>query len=134
MAALLRRSFQLMEEAHIPFCFLLPVDEAIYQPFDFHTVCDFQTTKATDYAAVQQAYDVYIEENDDYVRRVQAQQAMAAEADELSDSGLPAHPVIMARILSLPDFLSFSGLPEETDRTQAIHWLRQQRIYIAEAV
>ena len=61
-------------------------------------------------------------------------EAMAAEADEMSDSGLPAHPVIMARILSLPDFLSFSGLPEETDRTQAIHWLRQQRIYIAEAV
>lgn len=134
MAALLRRSFRLMEEEHIPFCFLLPVDEAIYQPFDFHTVCDFQTTKATDYAAVQQAYDVYIEENDEYVRRVQAQQAMAAEADETSDTGLPTHPVIMARILSLPDFLSFSGLPEEADWTQAIHWLRQQRIYIAEAV
>lgn len=134
MATLLRRSFELMEAEHIPFCFLLPVDEAIYQPFDFHTVCDFQMAKDMDYQAVQQAYDVYIEENSDYVRRVKAQQAMMQEEEAAEDAGLPKHPVIMARILSLPDFLVFSGLREETDRTEAINWLRQQRIYISESV
>lgn len=136
MAAVLRKSVQLMEEEHTPFCFLLPVDEAIYQPFDFHTVCIFQKKKNTDYTAVQKEYDVYIEENDDYVRRVKVQQAIAEEegVSEEEDIGLPQNPVIMARILSLPDFLRFSGLPEDTNRAQAIDWLRQQRIYIAEEV
>ena len=136
MAALLARSFQLMEEEGIPFCFLLPVDEAIYTPFDFHTICDFQEKKKLDYEAVQKTYDVYIEENTDVRRRAQAQERIeAAEQDgDAVENDLPEHPVIMARILSLPAFLRFSGLPEGTDRTQAMHWLQEQHIYIAEEV
>lgn len=136
MTALLERSFRQMEEEDIPFCFLLPVDEAIYTPFDFHTVCDFQEKKNLDYQDVQKTYDVYIEENADVQRRAQAQARMEAaeQKGDTAENDLPDHPVIMARILSLPAFHRFSGLPEETDRTQAMRWLQAQRIYIAEEV
>lgn len=136
MATLLERSFEQMEKEEIPFCFLLPVDEAIYTPFDFHTVCDFQEKKNPDYAAVQKTYDLYIEENADVRRRAQAQErieAMEQDRDAAANE-LPEHPVIMARILSLPAFLSFSGLPAGTSRTEAMRWLQAQRIYIAEEV
>lgn len=134
MAALLAHSFRLMEEEQIPFCFLLPVDEAIYAPFDFHRICRFQTKKCPDYADVQRAYDIYIEETPAYRRRVQAEQAIAeAEGGNLEEE-LPADPVIMARIVSPEAFRRFSGLPKGADRQQAMQWLKQQKIYISEAV
>ncbi|HBP25087.1 MAG TPA: GNAT family N-acetyltransferase [Oribacterium sp.] len=136
MATLLERSFRQMEEEDIPFCFLLPVDEAIYTPFDFHTVCNFQEKKNLDYQDVQKTYDVYIEENADVQRWAEAQARLeeAEQEENAAANDLPDHPVIMARILSLSAFLRFSGLPEGTDRTQAMRWLQEQRIYIAEEV
>ncbi len=134
MAALLQQSFRLMEEEQIPFCFLLPVDEAIYRPFDFHRICRFQTEKCTDYAAVQKNYDIYIEETPEDRRRVQLQQAISEADGEDACAELPEHPVVMARILSPEAFRCFSSLPENTDRQQAIQWLQKQRIYISEAV
>lgn len=45
MRRLLDRCFLDMYEERMPFCFLVPVDPAIYQPFDFTYISDLSTKK-----------------------------------------------------------------------------------------
>ena len=45
MRRLLDRCFLDMYEEQMPFCFLVPVDPAIYQPFDFTYISDLSTKK-----------------------------------------------------------------------------------------
>ena len=69
-------------------------------------------------------------EDENYVRR-------ARKEDELCENredGLPKDPNIMVKIISEKSFVKLSGLSEDVNETEMIDWLRNQRIYIAEAV
>ena len=99
MTRVLQAAFAEMEREHVPFCFLMPVDEAIYLPSGFETICDFITRddplSALPYGEVRKRFDVFCVQDDVYVRRRQEEDALAAQnAAEV----LPENPVIMARI------------------------------------
>lgn len=99
MTRVLAAAFAEMEREHVPFCFLLPVDEAIYLPSGFETVCDFVTRdnalSALSYQEIEARYDVYCVQDDTYVRRRREEDRLASlDASEV----LPEDPVIMARV------------------------------------
>ena len=101
MAQVLEAAFAEMEREKVPFCFLLPVDEAIYRPFGFHTVCDFVTREnplsGLPYEEVQARYDVYCVQDALYNRRRETEDRLAEEdASEV----LPERPVIMVKELT----------------------------------
>ena len=99
MTRVLQAAFAEMEREHVPFCFLLPVDEAIYLPSGFETICDFITRdnplSALSYGEVRERFDVFCVQDDVYERRRHEEDRLAAlDAAEV----LPENPVIMARV------------------------------------
>ncbi len=131
MAAILNRSFDIMRQQDMPFCFLIPVHEEVYTPFGFHTVSKHSSERIRDYNYVTSNYDIYIEENDDYVRRANMEDKLG---EGLSDSGVPEDACIMAKIISKDAFIRFSGLPKDATEDDMIEWLKTQNIYISEVV
>lgn len=130
MTEVLKKCFEILRDKGTPFCFLIPVEEALYLPFGFHTVSKFTFERIRDFSRVTANYDLYIMEDENYVRR-------ARKEDELCENredGLPKDPNIMVKIISEKSFVKFSGLSEDVNETEMIDWLRNQRIYIAEAV
>ncbi len=130
MTDVLKKSFEILRDKRVPFCFLIPVSESLYRSFGFYTVSKFTFERIRDFSRVVANYDLYIMEDENYVRR-------ARKEDELCENredGLPKNPNIMVKIISKKSFVKFSGLSEDANETEIIDWLRNQRIYIAEAV
>lgn len=130
MTRVFEKTFELLKKEHIPFVFLLPVDEAIYSFMGFEKICDFSLEKEPDYSAIQSLYDVYCIRDEIYLRRM-------AKEDELRsmDDGevLPENPVIMAKITDLEKFGRAAG-QSFSDEKEALEWLKSRKIYICEEV
>ncbi len=129
MTAVMNRAYRLMEEAKIPFCWLLPVDPAIYSWMGFRTICDFQKRTA-DYETIRADYEVYCVQDDTYRFR-------ASEEARLSEEGnsevLPDHPVIMAKVICRESFDAMAGRSFPDDEAR-LEWLAEKKIYICEEV
>ncbi|MCR5671680.1 MAG: GNAT family N-acetyltransferase [Butyrivibrio sp.] len=130
MARVFEKTLELLKAQHIPFVFLLPVDEAIYSWMGFEKICDFSVDRIADYEKIQKSYDIYCERDEDYLRRMRKEDALRAQ-----DNGevLPKDPVIMAKITDLEAFNRALGM-SFSDEKQALDWMKKQRIYICEEV
>ena len=131
MTAVLEEAFRAMEAEEIPFCWLIPVDPAIYAWMGFETVADFQKEKLP-YSQVQSNYDVYCLQDDTYLRRARIEK-------ELGDAGdsevLPEHPVIMAKIIHRAAFDKLAGIEDpDVDDVERLGWLKTKRLYFCEEV
>lgn len=130
MRRVFEKTFELLQNEHIPFVFLLPVDESIYSWMGFEKICDFSEKKETDYNRIMSQYDVYCIRDEAYLRRMKRE-------DELRKLGsgevLPKNPVIMAKITDLDAFNKAAGT-DFTDEKNALSWLRNKKIYICEEV
>lgn len=135
MAEVLRRAFAFLEEEKVPFVFLLPVDEAIYTPFGFSTVCDFITREhplyAMPYEEVQKRYDVYCLRDELYLRRQAEEDALAAEG---CAEILPDRPVMMIRVTHAAGFLALLGLPGDAEAQILPEAMKGLRVYFREEV
>ena len=142
MREVLGEAFSLMREDHIPFCFLIPVEEEIYLPFGFRKIAKLREEGTllpeTELAA---GYDIYCIRDADYIRRrereklLEEQEAGAAAAEDGGgNAGLPADPVVMAKPLDLSVFRTLSGLPASAREPEMLCWLSRQRIWISESV
>ena len=130
MSRVFEKTFELLQKEHIPFVFLLPVDESIYSWMGFEKICDFSEEKETDYNRIKSQNDVYCIRDEAYLRRMKRE-------DELRKLGsgevLPDNPVIMAKITDLDAFNKAAGT-DFTDEKNALSWLRDKKIYICEEV
>jgi hypothetical protein len=139
MTAVLEESYRAMKEEHIPFCWLIPVDPAIYQWMGFEIVADFQK-KRLPYEQVQAEFDVYCLQDDTYRRRA----AIESKLDEDGASEvLPDHPVIMAKIIDGEAFDEVAQLkhaddaadaPVKQDDSPRLNWLKNHSLYFCEEV
>lgn len=130
MSRVFEKTFELLKKEHIPFVFLLPVDESIYSWMGFEKICDFKTEKIADYDRIKTEYDVYCIRDEAYLRRMKKEDELREQ-----DCGevLPDKPVIMAKITDLEAFNRAAGTAF-TDEKEALSWLRSKRIYICEEV
>ena len=135
MAEVLRRTFAFLEEAAVPFVFLLPVDEAIYTPFGFETVCDFIRREhplyALPYEKVREQYDVYCLRDARYLKRQDEEDALAEEG---AGEVLPDDPVMMMRVTHAAALSSLLHCPAHTPDRDLIRAIRRLRIYFREEV
>jgi len=130
MTAVLQKAFALMEEEHIPFCYLLPVDTAIYEWLGFEVICDFKES-AGNAEEIRKGYDIYCVRDEIYLRR---QKEMLELKKYDKGEVLPEHPVIMAKVISQSSFCQLSGLPENTAECDLLTWLKKLNIYLCEEV
>ncbi|OON85419.1 hypothetical protein BXO88_12215 [Oribacterium sp. C9] len=130
MTEVLNKSFEIMKDKGIPFCYLIPVDESIYTPFGFHTVSKFTIKRILDFTLVTSNYDIYLREDENYIRRALIEDELCENMEE----ALPKDPVIMVKLISPDSFSKFSGLAADTEESEKIEWLKNQRIYISESV
>ncbi|SEL01005.1 Acetyltransferase (GNAT) domain-containing protein [Butyrivibrio sp. ob235] len=130
MSAVFREAFELMKEERVPFIYLMPVDESIYSWMGFEKICDFITERIRDFVEIRKRYDVFCMRDEDYIRRMNKEEALRAE-----DSGevLPDSPIIMAKITDLDSFCEAAGYSFDSDE-DALKWLKSKRIYISEEV
>lgn len=132
MAGLIREAADWLRARHVPFVYLMPVDERIYAGQDFHTVCPFAGWEAPD-GPLESQFDLYCVPDERYCRLRAAEQALGEEED-----GLPPHPVFMFRITDETRFGALSGLDRKLGRTpspdECITFLRRLRIRLAEDV
>ena len=135
MAAVLGETFAFLEKEKVPFVFLLPVDEAIYTPFGFVTVCDFITREhplyAMPYEEVQRQYDVYCLRDALYLKRQEEEDALAAEG---AAEVLPEHPVMMIRVTHAAGFSALLGLPGAAEAQIMPEAMKGLRLYFREEV
>ena len=128
MRRILIEGFRIMTKKGISFCYLIPVDEAIYKPFGFETIGAFTKERIRDPEEIRRNYELFLREDADYQRRV------AIEEKIETDGGVPEHPVLMAKILNREAFLQWSGLPDHTEEKDMLAFLKTKKIYIAEEV
>ncbi len=129
-AKVLDMAFRLMKEQHIPFCYLLPVNEKRLTWDGFQKICSFSQKKLNDYEKIKNNYDIYCVQNDLYVRRMEIEKAIdEAKGGEI----LPKKPVIMAKITDLQSFSEMAGQDFSSDN-DALSWLKEKKIYICEEV
>lgn len=131
MSEVLFAAFDRMNSDKIPFCYLLPVTEEIYEWMGFERICDYAANTEEDYEQIRKKYDIYCVRDSVYKRRHDIEKRLSA-----SDAGelLPEHPVIMAKIINLASFIAMSGLNADATEKDCLAWLRQQKIYICEEV
>ena len=93
MTEVLFAAFDRMNSDKIPFCYLLPVAEEIYEWMGFERICDYAANTEEDYGQIRKKYDIYCVRDSVYKRRHNIERKLSA-----SDDGelLPEHPVIMA--------------------------------------
>ena len=129
MTAVLEEAYRAMEAEEIPFCWLIPVDPAIYAWMGFEIVADFQKDKLP-YEQVQREFDIYCLQDETYRRRA----AIEAELDQAGDSEvLPEHPVIMAKIMNREAFDAAAGKDFSGDE-ERLQWLKKRKLYFCEVV
>lgn len=132
MARVLDVAFDEMKQEGIPFCFLLPVDEAIYTDFGFETICPFfvrgSEEAALSYEEIEQAFDVYCKQDAIYLRRRQTEETLAQAGDaEL----LPMSPVIMAAVTNKETCAKLFGVKDDRD---LLKYMKSKRCYFCEEV
>ena len=130
MARVFEKTFELLKAEHIPFVFLMPVDEAIYSWMGFKKICDFALDRIASYDDIIKEYDVYCVRDNDYLRRM-AMEDILREQD--NGEVLPVSPIIMAKITDLDAFKLATGGAFGDDE-EAMEWLSSKRIYICEEV
>ena len=130
MKRIFEKTFDILKEEHIPFVYLMPVDEAIYSWMGFEKICDFAVDKISDYEEIKKTYDVYCIRDDDYIRRMNKEEVFRS-----MDQGevLPDDPVIMGKITDLDAFNKAAGTDFSDDK-KALEWLKSKKIYISEEV
>ncbi|RKM57654.1 GNAT family N-acetyltransferase [Butyrivibrio sp. XB500-5] len=130
MSRVFEKTFEILKKEHIPFIYLLPVDEAIYSPLGFEKVCDFSLDRISYYGEIRKNYDIYCERDDDYIRRMNKEEELRK-----LDKGevLPESPVMMAKITDLEAFSAVVG-KELSSEQEALAWLKEKRIYLCEEV
>lgn len=135
MAKVLAAADDYMRKAHIPFCFLLPVDEAIYRDFGYETICDFVTRDdqlaALSYEDIQKDYDVYCVRDALYLKRQEAEDALAKEG---AAEVLPENPVMMAHIADRAACARLLSMPEGATEKELSAELRRRKCYFREEV
>ena len=139
MARVLQAAFDEMKREGVPFCFLLPVKEAIYTPFGFETICGFITYEnplsSISYEQVQKDFDVYCVRDELYRKRRKEEDALATLG---SGEVLPERPVIMARVTdeAAMEALLCADCPgsETRDAGALCALLRTKRCYFREEV
>ena len=129
MAKVFEKAFELMKNEHIPFCYLMPVDEKIYSWMGFEKICNFSVDTVDDYSFIQENYDIYCVRDKVYLDRMEKEAALSLEDNDY----LPSDPVIMAKITDLDAFCSIAD-NSFSDGKEALNWLRQKKIYICEEV
>ena len=132
MRDLLQAAFVYLEEQRVPFCYLVPVEEDIYRPFGFETICSLSerskrpaTFENTDIYCAQEERYLYRAAMEEEIER-REQEAGIAPADEL-----PNQPVVMARITCKEAFDKLAGETFCTD-AQRLAFLREKRIYLCD--
>lgn len=128
MAALLKAAKEYAQENKICFFFLIPVDEAIYTPFGFETVCELERDKTIPYDTIRRDYDVFCVRDDDYLRRLRKETELAAKGETQE---LPAHSVIMAHIVNEAYFQTRYQVKNDKE---ALALLRAKRLLFSEEV
>ena len=130
MSRVFEKTFELLKAEHIPFVFLLPVDEAIYSWMGFEKICDFSMDRIPDFEEIRQKYDVYCVRDDVYLRRMKREDELRA-----FDKGsvFPDHSVIMAKITDLEEFNKATGNSFSNEK-EALSWLKEKKVYICEEV
>ena len=126
MTKILDAGFEWMRSKNVPFAFLLPVDEAIYLPYGFRTVCRFSRNRIP-YDRVQKDYDIYCIQDAEYRRR-EWEEDRLSEGEDGSD--LPDNPVIMAYPadrIQLSRLLELSRNSSDDDLLEA---MKERKIYI----
>ncbi|MBQ6468569.1 MAG: GNAT family N-acetyltransferase [Lachnospiraceae bacterium] len=133
MRAALLACFDFLAERKIPFTYLLPVDESIYEPFGFETVCAFSPKTETESGLISASqYDIFC------IRDLAARERLLEEteldkADGSSGSGLPEHPVIMAKVTCPESFDRMAGICFENNAAR-LAWLRGRKILLCDEV
>lgn len=130
MSRVFEKTFETLKEEHVPFVFLLPVDQAIYSWMGFEKICDFTFDGPSDYSEIQEKYDIYCVRDDDYIRRMHKEELL--RSDDLG-SVFPDEAVIMAKITDLEAFSKAAGI-QFKDEKEALKWLKEKKIYISEEV
>lgn len=126
MTKILDAGFEWMRSRHIPFAYLLPVDEAIYLPYGFRTVCGFSRRRIP-YDRVRREYDIYCIQDEEYRRREKEEDRLS-EGDDGSD--LPDHPVIMACPADRDRLSQLLYLPQNTADHVLLEAMKEKKIYI----
>ncbi len=129
-AKVLDLAFKLMKEQHIPFCYLLPINEKRLTWDGFQKICSFSRERINDYETIKEKFDIYCVQNEVYVRRMEKEKAI-----DIANGGevLPENPVIMAKITDLQSFSEMAGREFISDH-DAFSWLKEKKIYICEEV
>ena len=133
MKDLLYKAFAWMKERKVPFCFLMPVDPKIYEPFGFEKICDFDRNAQRSMEEIQKNFNIYCKRDETYQNRFKKEKELAAILGGEED-GLPDQPIIMGKIINRDIFAGLSGLEQTERETVLLEWLRNQRIYICEEV
>ena len=130
MKKVFERTFEILKKEHIPFIYLLPVDEAIYSWMGFEKICDFSMNRYSDFEEIKGKYDVFCTWDDNYIRRMKREEELRK-----LDKGevLPDNPVIMGKIIDLKEYNRATGNSFISEH-EALQWLREKRIYICEEV
>ena len=130
MSRIFEKCFEILKSEHVPFIYLLPVDEAIYSWMGFEKICDFTMDRISDYKKIRESFDVFCIRDDDYLRRMEKENELRA-----LDKGevLPDDPVIMAKITDLSEFNKVTDNSFAHEK-EALGWLRSKKIYICEEV
>ncbi len=130
MRDLLSAASHWMEKREVPFCFLMPADRKIYEPFGFEEICKFDPNPNREEEEIKELFDIYCKRDEVYQYRFNLERKLAAVGGE---SGLPDHPIIMAAVVNKTVFRQMSG-QNTKDESKMLDWLRKHRIYISEEV
>lgn len=130
MTKVLKASFSYMEEQKVPFCYLLPVDPKIYDWIGFRTICDFQMNSGYTYETIKDSFNIYCRQDERYCALHDIEQKLAASSQ---DEDLPEHPVMMAKVISLPAFSAMAG-KEIRREEDGIQWLLDKKCFFQEEV
>lgn len=130
MKRIFERCFEILKNEHVPFIYLLPVDEEIYSWMGFEKICDFSVKRISDYEKIKESFDVFCIRDEIYLRRMEKEDELRA-----LDKGevLPDAPVIMGKITDLSEFNKVTDNSFNTEK-EALKWLRNKKIYICEEV
>ncbi|MCR5716377.1 MAG: GNAT family N-acetyltransferase, partial [Lachnospiraceae bacterium] len=110
----------------VPFVYLLPVDERIYEWLGFQTICDVTVHRPE--PSELSAYDIYEVETGQLRRCREIEAQMPQEENDL-----PEHPVIMAKIIDREAFDQMAGERFEDDEAR-LSWLAGKKCCFTEPV
>ncbi len=135
MRDLLSECFSILKKREIPLSFLIPVDEEIYLPFGFETICDFQNPMEIEFSEndedLERNFDVFCARDKRYWEIVSGERKIASiEGSE----GLPQSPVVMMKVTDSERLQKLiNGTRIMTD-SEFLSYIRRQRVLISEDI